>query len=394
VRHSLPHLVVAGALLLAPSLGRTAATITIVNNDGAGEGFNDPTVVAPIGGNPGLTLGAQRLNAIQYAADIWGALLTSSQTITVKTSFDSLTCTVDGAVLGLAGPHAYDRDFVGAPLAGTWYPIALANALAGADLDPGVDDIDAFFNKDVGFGCALPVGMYLGLDANPGSDIDLVTVALHELGHGLGFITLANLTTGAKSLGFDDVFMTFLEDHSLPLLWPPMSDAQRVTSAKDTGDLHWTGASVVANGVFLAAGRDAISGHVQMFAPATLSASSVSHFDSALTPNEIMEPAYTGPNHNPGLTVPLMQDIGWTASLAPSTTSTSTSTSTTTTTTIATCNPTALGGCVAPTKAVLLVKETSPGNEKLKVVLKQLVPAVAQAQFGNPVDGTSQYTSL
>jgi hypothetical protein len=55
------------------------------------------------------------------------------------------------------------------------------------------------------------------------------------------------------------------------------------------------------------------------------------------------------------------------------------------------CSPTALGGCIAPTKAVVLVKETSPGNEKLKVVLKQLVPVVTQGQFGNPVSGTSQY---
>src|SRR5262249_60190992 len=30
-----------------------AATITIINNDGAGEGFNDPTPAAPVGGNPG-----------------------------------------------------------------------------------------------------------------------------------------------------------------------------------------------------------------------------------------------------------------------------------------------------------------------------------------------------
>src|SRR2546422_4244468 len=29
-----------------------AATITIVNLDGPGEGFNDPTPVAPVGGNP------------------------------------------------------------------------------------------------------------------------------------------------------------------------------------------------------------------------------------------------------------------------------------------------------------------------------------------------------
>jgi hypothetical protein len=49
-----------------------AAIITIVNNDAAGEGFNDPTPVAPVGGNNGTTRGAQRLIVVQRAADIWG----------------------------------------------------------------------------------------------------------------------------------------------------------------------------------------------------------------------------------------------------------------------------------------------------------------------------------
>ena len=61
-----------------------AATIVIQNNDAAGVGFNDPTPVAPIGGNPGTTLGQQRLNAFQFAANIWGATLNSSSPITVK----------------------------------------------------------------------------------------------------------------------------------------------------------------------------------------------------------------------------------------------------------------------------------------------------------------------
>jgi len=57
------------ATLLAGPLH--AATITIVNADGAGEGFNDPTPAAPVGGNPGTTVGAQRLYVFQYAASIW-----------------------------------------------------------------------------------------------------------------------------------------------------------------------------------------------------------------------------------------------------------------------------------------------------------------------------------
>ena len=46
----------------APS---AAATITIVNVNAPGVGFNDPTPVAPVGGNPGTTIGQQRLKAFR-----------------------------------------------------------------------------------------------------------------------------------------------------------------------------------------------------------------------------------------------------------------------------------------------------------------------------------------
>ena len=65
-------------LVLAAALTVNAATITIVNQDGLNEGFNDPTPAAPVGGNNGATIGQQRLNVFQEAADIWGALLPSA----------------------------------------------------------------------------------------------------------------------------------------------------------------------------------------------------------------------------------------------------------------------------------------------------------------------------
>src|SRR3989442_6412161 len=61
---------------LAPLAAR-AATITIVNGDGGSEGLNDPTAVAPVGGNPGTTAGAQRLFLFQRAAAISRRLLQS-----------------------------------------------------------------------------------------------------------------------------------------------------------------------------------------------------------------------------------------------------------------------------------------------------------------------------
>ena len=64
------------ALSLCPRV-TDAALVTVINGDGAGEGFNDPTPVTPVGGNTGTTRGAQRLLALQYAAEQWGAVLRS-----------------------------------------------------------------------------------------------------------------------------------------------------------------------------------------------------------------------------------------------------------------------------------------------------------------------------
>src|SRR5262245_8455137 len=102
-----------------------AATITIVNNDGVGEGFNDPAARAPVGGNPGLTLGDQRLFVFQHAASIWGSLLQSTVVILARSQFNPQTCTPTSATLGSAGPVTIHANFAGAPVANHWYHAAL-----------------------------------------------------------------------------------------------------------------------------------------------------------------------------------------------------------------------------------------------------------------------------
>lgn len=303
--------ILATASILAPSPSR-AATFTIINLDGANEGLNDPTARAPVGGNSGTTLGEQRLIAIQYAASTWGGLLGSSVDIRVQATFDALTCSSTSAVLGHAGAVTSAANFSGAPQADTWYHIALANALAGIDIDPGSNDITMTISSSLDSACLNGFsGYYYGLDGNePAGTFDLQRVLLHELGHGLGFSTFVNLANGAKPSGFDDAYMRNLEDHSLGLLWSDMNNAQRAASAVDAGDLHFVGANVVAAGGFLSAGRHA-SGHVQIYAPAALSGgSSVSHFDTALTPHELMEP-FIFNNSLSILAAQAMYDFGW-----------------------------------------------------------------------------------
>src|SRR4051812_45501416 len=92
--------VVFAALLLCSSLAFGNATIVIVNGNAAGVGFNDATPAAPIGGNPGTTVGQQRINAFQHAASIWGANIDSSVEIRIFATFEAQTCTATSATLG------------------------------------------------------------------------------------------------------------------------------------------------------------------------------------------------------------------------------------------------------------------------------------------------------
>jgi len=59
----------------------------------------------------------QRLNAMQFAADIWGAVLESPVEIRIGASFSTLACSSTSAVIGETGPNSVHRDFAGAPVA-------------------------------------------------------------------------------------------------------------------------------------------------------------------------------------------------------------------------------------------------------------------------------------
>lgn len=226
---------------LAPAAA-SAATVTIVNADGAGEGFNDTTPVAPVGGNPGTTVGAQRLFVFQTAAKIWGSILKDNVEIRVNSQFGPLTpCDASSGVLGSAGPTTVHRDFTGAIIAGAWYHQALANKLAGVDQAVGTDDINANFNSSVGTSTCLTPGWYYGIDGNEGAQIELLPVILHEIGHGLGFSTTTNGQTGLFLSSFPAVWDFFLFNPANGLHWNQMSAAQRVASAISCGNLVWDG---------------------------------------------------------------------------------------------------------------------------------------------------------
>ena len=127
--------------------------------------------------------------AFQRAVDIWSTHLTSTVPIRIRANFDAL----EENVLGQAGPRiARLTDGV----TETWFAFALADALLGRDAAPEADayDIEATFSSSFS-------RFYFGLDGNPPSNqIDFVSVVLHELGHGLGFIGSGSVDDGVEEV--------------------------------------------------------------------------------------------------------------------------------------------------------------------------------------------------
>ena len=291
-------------------------------------GFNDPLAVAASGGNNGTTIGAQRKLSFIKAAEILSEKIISSQTIIIDANFDSkMACSAFAATLGSAGATTNITGSRASSdlLPNTFYPIGLANAISNKDLNTRLSDIRASFNADLGdANCLSGSFWYYGFDAPAGTNIGFTTVLLHEIIHGLGFASLTDASTGAKPSGLNDIFSNFLYSAADSANWTVaggLTNRQRAASAiSDTG-LLWNGSHVntAAEGVLNAGFNDADASasfttgdRVQMYAPNPIvGGSSVSHFDTAASPDEIMEPQYTAGSLDIGLASYLLKDIGW-----------------------------------------------------------------------------------
>ncbi|ADR22152.1 hypothetical protein MATR_02100 [Marivirga tractuosa] len=241
--------------------------------------------------------------AYQYAVDIWASILKSPVTIHVNANYVPL----GQGVLGSAGPSDFVRDFDGAPVQNTFYPIALAEKIAGKDLNkPGNPDINSNFNSDFNF--------YLGTDGNPpAGQYDFVSIVLHELGHGLGFIGLASYENSQGSWSAGETGKTSIYTEFVNL-----GDGTPIIDLPDNSEE--TGDALTSNNLFFNGpiSVNQLGEEPKLYTPSTWNGgSSYSHLDENEygpgNENSLMSPQFGAGEaiHAPGITYELFADMGW-----------------------------------------------------------------------------------
>lgn len=266
--------------------------------------------------------------AFEEGLAIWGTHIASSVDIKVEaTWYDYGGCGSGGIILGSAGPRVLINGFTNIPESSLFYPISMANAIAGSDQVPSLPDVTARFNKDCG--AAGSDRWYYGVDGNtPSNKLDFLSVVLHELGHGLGFVGSASLDDGNNSNGqecdgvdghgcLDDfVYDAFAVD--------AQAEGKRLTDdafyVNDTillgSRLAGDSAAVYFDGT--AANYANAGTAAKLYTPTNWnSGSSYSHLDNATydgTPNALMTSSISSGEvaHAPGaITCGMFGDMGW-----------------------------------------------------------------------------------
>lgn len=120
---------------------------------------------------------AQAKTAFQYAVSIWEGIVSSPVPIKITVKWEELGTNM----LAQSKPAQFYKNFDGTLFPDVFYPVALAEKLAGEDMNgENEPDIICTFNSGISW--------YFGTDGNtPSSKYDFTTAALHEITHGLGF---------------------------------------------------------------------------------------------------------------------------------------------------------------------------------------------------------------
>ena len=122
--------------------------------------------------------------AINAAVDVWSQNFTSQVPVKIKVLWERQS---NSGILASAAPGKFHTNFKNIPDGDLWYASALADSLAGEDIEPTIPEITIRINSTNG-----PM-LYLGTDGKcPSNKYDLVSMILHEMGHGLGFLSNAD----------------------------------------------------------------------------------------------------------------------------------------------------------------------------------------------------------
>ncbi|MEY2723466.1 MAG: hypothetical protein RIR93_282, partial [Actinomycetota bacterium] len=242
---------------------------------------------------------AQAKEAIQAAIDIWSQNFKSSVPVNISISW---TRPINDSVLASASAKNVFANFTGAPDKTLYYTSALANALAGRDLDVNDPELVIEVSSNANW--------YFGTDGKcPPRSYDLVSVILHEMAHGLGFMSGSyyDSTTGEGRILQPTPFDAYAQlpdgRRLIDLPSPSLEIGKAMTTA-----LFWSG----ANGVKANNGIKPL-----LFTPSIYErGSSVSHLDektfsntgenSAMTPNLDAGEVF----HSPGsLVLAMFEDL-------------------------------------------------------------------------------------
>lgn len=243
--------------------------------------------------------------AFQHAVDIWSHIIESPVLIRIVARFEPLGANT----LGSASPATFNT-VSGAPRIdpNRWYPAALYEKLLGQDRGEfeEANDIDTRFNSEFDF--------YFGIDGNPPSNKhDFVSIVLHELGHGLGFVGFAGkdgLNGEIRSSNRASVYDHFIvDDQDVSILTLPDPSPELLTAI--------TGNKLFSSSL-LAKSKNG-NNSPKIYAPSPYDqGSSYSHWDenafNAGNENSLMTPRIASgeANHNPGeITLGFFQDMGW-----------------------------------------------------------------------------------
>lgn len=244
--------------------------------------------------------------AFQSAVDVWQSVLISRVPIRINAVWDAISSNT----LATSGTKKVFKNFSNAPIKEVWYPSALAESIAGVNLNGTEADITITINKNISWS-------YTTDGTRQAFKYDLMTVVLHEIAHGLGFTTSMNLAGTNETQAQWGV-------EGLPLIYDiflQRSNGQVLTNSAIIGNPSTQlKAAITSQNVFFKISKGPLANDLpKMYAPTTFrSGGTLSHLDEAKYPkgteNSLMSPQIGAAeiNHYPGQVIlGILNQIGW-----------------------------------------------------------------------------------